>query len=433
MRLPADVQVTVGDRDRDGRHAVNLHAREDDGAWRSVADGVLSDLGTADVPPELWPPPAATPIDVEALHDRLAERGLTRSPALRAAWTRGDALFAEAAVDEAHEYALHPALLEAALQLEIDRRPPGPWVAATLSAVTVVRPGAKAVRMHITAGRIDAHDTHGELVFTATAELREHDPDTLRELRWTELPAGDQRPAHLVVLRRAVGVLDADVPDLAAAAMWGRLRAEQPGDFVLVDTDGPSDRVGPLPGGEPQLALRGGRAYAPRLAPRRRPGRPAGAAGHGARHRCRRAGRRRRGAPPRGPRGVNRLLLLGAPPALIEELGDVAVAIAERDLDTALVHEPELQAVIHTTLDVRLAERLDGRTAGRELSAFVCFTASTLGDCDSEAAGASAALEALAARRRARGLPGQVLEWERSRKARWSSSSARSGSTPRTW
>jgi acyl carrier protein len=176
------------------------------------------------------------------------------------------------------------------------------------------------------------------------------------------------------------------------------------------------DRMGPLPGGEPQLALRGGRAYAPRLARAGAPdgrsalqgtvlvtgaGEPAG------------AGVARRLA---SHAGIERLLLVDAPDALVAELGPRAVAIRARELDTALVHEPELHAVIHTTVDARLAERLDGRTAGRELDAFLCFASATatLGaGGDPRLAGASAALEALAVRRRERGLPAQVLAWER--------------------
>ena len=414
--LPADVQVAVGDRDEEGRHVVAVHAREDDGPWRSLAEGVLSDAPAPDVAVALWPPPAATAIDAEALAERLAERGHACGTTLRAAWQRGDALFAELAVDE-HAYGLHPALLDAALALEIDRQEPGAWVMAAIEGMTVPRPGATALRVQIDAtGRIDAHDAHGELVFTATVALGEHDPDALLELAWAELDAGDGRPGPLVVLRRAVAVVEHDVPDLAAAAMWGRLRAEQPSDFALVDTDGPMDRMGPLPGGEPQLALRGGRAYAPRLARAGAPdgrsalqgtvlvtgaGEPAG------------AGVARRLA---SHAAIERLLLVDAPDALVAELGPRAVAIRARELDTALVHEPELHAVIHTTVDARLAERLDGRTAGRELDAFLCFASATatLGaGGDPQLAGASAALAALAVRRRERGLPAQVLAWER--------------------
>ncbi|MEU9078629.1 type I polyketide synthase [Kitasatospora sp. NPDC048538] len=64
-----------------------------------------------------------------------------------------------------------------------------------------------------------------------------------------------------------------DVPDLAQAAVWGLLRSaqtENPGRFVLVDVDDlASSRAAlgaALASGEPQVALRDGRAYVPRLA-----------------------------------------------------------------------------------------------------------------------------------------------------------------------
>ncbi len=64
---------------------------------------------------------------------------------------------------------------------------------------------------------------------------------------------------------------DEDVTDLAGAALWGLIRSaqsENPDRFVLVDLDDESPAALPaaLATGEPQLALRAGIAYAPRLA-----------------------------------------------------------------------------------------------------------------------------------------------------------------------
>ena len=66
----------------------------------------------------------------------------------------------------------------------------------------------------------------------------------------------------VLVTRGAVATGDEDVPDLAHAPVWGLVRAaqsENPGRFVLLDTDGPvsADPVfAALAAGEPQLALR---------------------------------------------------------------------------------------------------------------------------------------------------------------------------------
>ncbi|WP_223101306.1 type I polyketide synthase [Dactylosporangium vinaceum] len=80
----------------------------------------------------------------------------------------------------------------------------------------------------------------------------------------------------LVVLTRgAVAVGDGeDVPDLALSVVWGLIRsaqAEHPDRLLLIDTDAPRDALGwelntAIAAGEPQLAIRDGLLYAPRLA-----------------------------------------------------------------------------------------------------------------------------------------------------------------------
>ncbi|MGV9856974.1 SpnB-like Rossmann fold domain-containing protein, partial [Streptomyces sp. NPDC003442] len=77
----------------------------------------------------------------------------------------------------------------------------------------------------------------------------------------------------VVVTRGAVAaVAGEDVPDAAAAAVWGLVRsaqAEHPDRFVLVDVESlewAAEAIGAaVATGEPQIAVRGGGAYAPRL------------------------------------------------------------------------------------------------------------------------------------------------------------------------
>ncbi|MEW2161090.1 SDR family NAD(P)-dependent oxidoreductase, partial [Streptomyces sp. NPDC007189] len=78
--------------------------------------------------------------------------------------------------------------------------------------------------------------------------------------------------SRLVVVTEGAVALDAGAPDPALAAVWGLVRAaraEAPDRFALVDTDGTdasrSALEAALACGEPEVALRDGDLYAPRL------------------------------------------------------------------------------------------------------------------------------------------------------------------------
>ncbi len=74
----------------------------------------------------------------------------------------------------------------------------------------------------------------------------------------------------VVSTRGAVSVADEAVGDLAGAAVWGLVRsaqAEHPGRFVLVDSDGSVAIETAIACGEPQLVVREGVVYHPRLRP----------------------------------------------------------------------------------------------------------------------------------------------------------------------
>ncbi|WP_442812034.1 type I polyketide synthase [Streptomyces sp. NBC_01803] len=127
------VQVSVAGADPSGRRAFGVWSRPDDAlpdaAWTCHGTGVLapgvgeSDERAGEGTDELavWPPPDATTIDLTGFYDRLAERSFGYGPAfrgLRAGWRRGDEVFAEVALPQGVDavgFALHPALLDAAL------------------------------------------------------------------------------------------------------------------------------------------------------------------------------------------------------------------------------------------------------------------------------------------------------------------------------
>ncbi|OMI37203.1 type I polyketide synthase, partial [Streptomyces sparsogenes] len=131
-----DLQVAVSAADPAGRRAVTVHSRPSGGApdevegpggpWRRHATATLTGTpgnpGPA-APPASWPPAGAEPVDVAGLYERLAAEGYRYGPAftgLRAAWRLGEEMFAEVGLapgqrGDGGAYAIHPALLDAAL------------------------------------------------------------------------------------------------------------------------------------------------------------------------------------------------------------------------------------------------------------------------------------------------------------------------------
>ncbi|WP_250847802.1 type I polyketide synthase [Streptomyces hygroscopicus] len=542
-----------------------------------------------------WPPEGAAPVECGELYEELAAAGYQYGPAfrgLRAAWRRGDEVFAEVALDEdqqaaAARFGVHPALLDAALHAVglgvVDDtteavRLPFAWRGVSLHAA-----GATALRVSVApASGTDAvsltlTDPTGRPVASVESlVMRPVDTDRLRSalrgrgrlhdalfrVAWepaarpvacgpggsgpwavvgddalgmasalspdlavgkpyddlaslgASLADGDPLPSVVLTdcgagtgsagtaaavrnaLHRALDVVqawladerfaaagsrlalvtsgavaagpDEDVTDLAAAPVWGLLRSaqtENPGRFVLVDTDGTQASWEALPGAlewaagqdEPQLALRTGEVRVPRLARVPEPlAQPEPAAfgtgtvlvtgatgtlgGLVARHLV-------------VEHGVRHLLLVsrsgpGAPgaDALAAELEDlgartrvVACDVADRDALAGLLadvpSEHPLSAVVHAagTLDdgvvssltperldtvlrpkLDAAVHLDELTAEMDLSAFVLFSSAsaTFGSLgQANYAAANAFLDALARRRRARGRAGVSLGW----------------------
>ncbi|MCI3934336.1 type I polyketide synthase [Streptomyces sp. AN091965] len=134
--LPDDggvqLQLWVEEPDESGRRTFTLHSRRQndvpDEPWIRHAAGVLAvgEAGRAarqDADLAQWPPTGATAVDTGELYAGFAAAGLGYGPVfqgIRAAWRRGDEVFAEVALpeaerDEAGAYGLHPALLDASL------------------------------------------------------------------------------------------------------------------------------------------------------------------------------------------------------------------------------------------------------------------------------------------------------------------------------
>ncbi|MEN3614749.1 type I polyketide synthase [Plantactinospora sp. ZYX-F-223] len=120
------IQVLVGVPDDAGLRPVSVYSLPDgadDGLpWTRHAVGTLvADPGSEPVDLEVWPPAGSEPVALDDYYARAADAGLVYGSTfqgLRAAWRRGDEVFAEVALPESAAgaaFGVHPALLDAAL------------------------------------------------------------------------------------------------------------------------------------------------------------------------------------------------------------------------------------------------------------------------------------------------------------------------------
>nr|WP_317441277.1 type I polyketide synthase [Streptomyces collinus] len=394
------VRVLVGAPDESRRRSVAVYSAPEQrpvdastDPWTLHAEGLLAS-GTTPAADAfgVWPPPGATVRPTDGAYERLLGRGYGYGPVfqgLRAAWERGDELFAEVALpEEAHgdarRCAVHPALLDAALHAslleDLDGGAGATLIPFSWNGVSLHATGAGATGLRVRmrpAGpdsvALDIADEAGRAVLSVTAlvsravsaqqldRVRGAGIPTSYRVRWqpvdlaTPVPApavapsdrsrwavvgpvspvpglpvfpglaalaeavdtgdagdadvpdvvllpldpgtgdiptavratastvlaalqawlADERftASRLVVLtRQAVTARDDERADLAAAPVWGLVRAaqaENPGRFVLADIDETAESRAALPavldGDEPELALRVGALLVPRL------------------------------------------------------------------------------------------------------------------------------------------------------------------------
>ncbi|MFE1107868.1 SDR family NAD(P)-dependent oxidoreductase, partial [Streptomyces rochei] len=269
------IQVSVGEPDDSGRRTITMHSRDDAGderqPWTLNAEGVLApDTVAPEFDASVWPPRDAEPVDVSDCYERLADAGLRYGPVfqgLRAAWRRGDEVFAEVVLSEATDgtaYGLHPALSDAALHASFafgDGDAPG-GVPFIWEGVSLHASGASALRVRLSRTGDDTLAVHmadpsgapvasveSLTVRAATAGVRPDDASrALYRVEW--VPArdadGDALPGQVGVLGTigTTALVDlpgdgfvafADLADLAGAGA-GAGAGEVPGT-VLVGAD----------------------------------------------------------------------------------------------------------------------------------------------------------------------------------------------------
>ncbi len=334
--LPAEgatvIRVVAGEARQDGRRALSIHSRPEDGLpgdpWTEHASGVLG-TGDGTLGEDLthWPP-AAEPLDVSGLYRLSADHGFAYGPVFRgltAAWRRGDEVFAEVELPsdaDAASFGLHPAALDAALHAaglggffaDDSPRLPFSWSDVTLAAaggsalrVRLAPAGPDTLSVTIADGTGQPVATVGALVFRAV----DGQPGTTAAglaygLDWAEVPLPEADTVDAVVLPVTGGDDPASVRaalddvleqvqrgiadgtrlvvhvrpgGLAGAAVRGLVRSaaqEHPGRFLLLEA--PDEVTAELAGkafgtGEPELAFRDGVFHAPRLVRRALSGR----------------------------------------------------------------------------------------------------------------------------------------------------------------
>ncbi|MFG1905018.1 type I polyketide synthase [Micromonospora carbonacea] len=288
------VRVVVDGPDADGARQVRIHSapvgpepphwtRHASGRVDSAAPGPAAGPPAWDAGPgSNWPPEGAEPVGVESEYERFADNGIGYGPAfrgLRAVWRRGNETFAEVRLPEeyaaeAGDYAVHPALLDAALHAIVfgDQFPGGAhgMLPFAFTDVRVFTSGADRLRVRIAPADVDSvcvtvADGDGTPVLAAaTLALRRVAPDRiaaavtgqapLYRLEWSAVrPAPVAAGARFAVVGADAplpsGALGAGVPvqaypDLGALA--GALATNGAPSHVLVDfrrrADGPAGR-----------------------------------------------------------------------------------------------------------------------------------------------------------------------------------------------
>ncbi len=212
------LRVILSAPDETGDRALTVHARaenaDEDTAWTCHATGVLSpEAPAAGFDLAQWPPPGTAPVDLTGYYDRLADTGIDYGEpfqGLRSVWRDGDDVLAEieapeGSLSDLDAFALHPALLDAALQglgftgqEASGRRMPFAWSGVNLHAT-----GAETLRCRLrlldddTIALQVADGTGAPVLEIESLRLRAVPTESLATGRELDLFAVEQAPVAL--------------------------------------------------------------------------------------------------------------------------------------------------------------------------------------------------------------------------------------------
>ncbi|MEU3189009.1 type I polyketide synthase, partial [Streptomyces sp. NPDC006923] len=263
------LRLTVDEPSASGRRGLTIWSRIEDAApdtpWTRHAAGTLATAGPADHEnaatadtDAVWPPVGAEAVETGGLYDGLAASGLGYGPVfqgLRAAWRRGDEVFADVVLAEeqagdAHAFGLHPALLDAALHSvslgdflhtsddatdtaaggdaattrETDTGSDGPRLPFSWDGVRLQAVGAAALRVRVAPARTG----HGAVTLMITDETG-RPVVSVDTLSFRPLAAEHIQTAHHESLFRLDwAALPVPAADFAAGTPWAVLGGDAP-------------------------------------------------------------------------------------------------------------------------------------------------------------------------------------------------------------
>ncbi len=245
------LQLVIAAPDETGRRGFTIHSHvgpaASDGAWTLHASGTMvGETPSAGFELTTWPPRGAEPLALEGAYERLSQAGLSYGPAFQglvAAWALGKQRFAEVRLPvdgKVEGFALHPALLDAALHvLALEFTSDDVMLPFAWSGVSLFATGASSLHVRFTPTQseggyvLEIADALGQPVARVEAlALRPASSEVIRaslakpadelhRVEWKPRGLGDPLAGGCVVVgsSNVAGALDAGASDSLERAL----------------------------------------------------------------------------------------------------------------------------------------------------------------------------------------------------------------------